>query len=153
MKIRAFQNEDKDSVIQLWRRCGLVVEHNDPEKDIQRKLKVDPEWFLVGEEEGKIIGSCMIGYEGHRGWINYLAVDPAYRKKGYGREMMDRAESLLKEVGCAKINLQLRKNNRSVMEFYESLGFKVDEVISMGKRLEADGPGKIEQADGVDRDR
>ena len=80
--IRQYDAADRDDVIELWKMCGLVVPQNDPERDIERNLKVDPEWFLVGELGGKIIATCMVGYEGHRGWINYLAVAPRYRRRG-----------------------------------------------------------------------
>ena len=76
MTIRAYRSADQEQVIQLWVDCGLVVAHNNPARDIQRKLAVDPEGFLVGELDGRVVASCMVGYEGHRGWINYLAVAP-----------------------------------------------------------------------------
>jgi ribosomal protein S18 acetylase RimI-like enzyme len=127
-------------VIQLWIDCGLVVPHNNPLRDIERKLRVNPEWFLVGEREGEVIASCMVGYEGHRGWINYLAVSPPFQGQGFGKAIMACAEALLMGAGCPKINLQVRAANTEVIEFYRSLGFKVDDVISMGKRLEPDAP-------------
>ena len=81
---------------------------NDPRTDIERKLRVDPELFLVAVEEDLVVGSVMAGYEGHRGWINYLAVDPSRRRQGLGTRLMDEAEGLLAERGCPKINLQIR---------------------------------------------
>jgi len=122
----------------------LVVPHNNPFRDIERKLRVNPEWFLVGELEGKVIASCMIGYDGHRGWINYLAVSPLLQKKGYGREIMKRAEKILIDAGCPKVNLQIRTTNQKAIEFYKSIGFKIDDVMSMGKRLEPDEMYRIE---------
>ncbi|MDB4384573.1 hypothetical protein N9Z12_00840 [Opitutaceae bacterium] len=77
MKIRSYQDSDEKGVVELWDACGLIVPQNDPTRDIQRKLKVNPEWFLVGVEDEDIIASCMVGYDGHRGWINYLAVSPS----------------------------------------------------------------------------
>ena len=138
MTIRAFQAEDTAAVISLWADCGLLAPQNDPRKDIARKLRVYPEGFLVGEYEGRIVAACMAGYEGHRGWINYLAVSPAYRRRGLGREMMTAAEALLSAAGCPKINLQVRTANRDVLAFYKALGFGVDDVVSLGKRLEKD---------------
>ncbi len=138
MNIRSYQPEDRDAVIRLWRECGLVAPQNDSAKDIARKLKVNPEWFLVGELEGEIIASCIAGYEGHRGWINYLAVSPAYQRRGLARQMMDETERLLRAAGCPKINLQIRSSNTEVIAFYKSIGFEIDDVVSMGKRLEAD---------------
>jgi len=140
MKIRPYKSGDEKDVIQLWTDCGLVVPQNNPLRDIKRKLKINPEWFLVGELDGKIIASCMAGYEGHRGWINYLAVSPLLQRKGYAKDIMRRAEELLSDAGCPKINLQIRATNQKVIEFYKSIGFKIDDVISMGKRLETDKP-------------
>lgn len=136
--IRAYQSSDEDAVIALWHACGLIVPQNNPRRDIERKLRVNPEWFLVGELNGAIVGSCMAGYEGHRGWINYLAVHPDHRRKGVARELMTQAESLLRDAGCPKINLQVRSTNAAVVAFYESLGFTEDAVVSLGKRLESD---------------
>lgn len=127
-------------MIALWDACGLIVKHNDPQRDIARKLQVNPEWFLVGELDGEIIASCMAGYEGHRGWINYLAVAPSKQRQGHAKAMMDAAEQLLREAGCPKINLQIRPTNRKVIAFYESIGFAVETAISLGKRLEHDAP-------------
>ncbi len=136
--IRPFHPADTEAVVALWRRCGLVHPNNDPYKDIARKMRVRPEWFLVGEDEEEIVAAVMIGYEGHRGWINYLAVDPARRRHGLGRSLLAEAERLLRAEGCAKINLQVRASNTAVLEFYRAAGFLPDDVISMGKRLERD---------------
>jgi len=138
MDIAEFRDNDRAGIIALWTRCELVVPQNDPNKDIDRKMKVNPELFLVGKLEGKIVASVMGGYEGHRGWINYLAVDPDYRRKGYGRMIMLELESRFNVKGCPKINLQVRENNSLVLRFYESIGFSNDHVISLGKRLEVD---------------
>jgi ribosomal protein S18 acetylase RimI-like enzyme len=140
MRIRPYEAGDVAVVIALWRDCGLVVPHNDPVADIRRKLDVAPELFLVGLVDSRLVASVMAGYEGHRGWINYLAVAPSLQGKGYGRQIMEQAEQLLRERGCPKINLQIRATNRRVIEFYERLGFSVDNVVSMGKRLLVDGP-------------
>jgi ribosomal protein S18 acetylase RimI-like enzyme len=138
MDIRPFQIEDKAQVVSLWRACGLVVPHNNPEKDIERKLAVNPELFLVGECQGVIVASVMGGYEGHRGWINYLAVSPEHGRKGFGRSMMAAVEQRIRELGCPKINLQVRSSNEGEIRFYQSLGYGVDEVVGLGKRLEED---------------
>lgn len=138
MQIRPFNVADESSVVELWTKCELVRPVNDPTKDIRRKLSVGPELFLVGMLDGKIIATVMAGYEGHRGWINYLAVDPEHRLRGYGRKIMAEAEKLLRAAGCPKINLQVRTSNRAVLAFYERIGFRVDDVVSFGKRLEHD---------------
>ena len=111
---------------------------NNPGRDIQRKLKIQPEMFLVGQADGKIIATVMAGYDGHRGWINYLAVHPQHQHTGIGRLMMDEAESRLRAAGCPKINLQVRSTNGKVIEFYKKIGYKTDNVVSLGKRLEND---------------
>ncbi|MGJ8644487.1 MAG: GNAT family acetyltransferase [Luteolibacter sp.] len=140
MKIRPFKNQDEGAVIQLWIDCGLVAPQNNPVQDIQRKAKVNPEWFLVGLNDDTIVASCMAGYEGHRGWINYLAVSPGEQGRGFAKQIMQEAERLLREAGCPKINLQIRATNTKVIAFYGSIGFTQDPVVSMGKRLEVDEP-------------
>lgn len=127
-------------MIQLWQDCGLVAPQNNPVRDIKRKVDTGPESFFVGEKNGKIIASCMADYGGHRGWIYYLAVAPFEQRQGFAREIMTHAERFLREAGCPKINLQVRSSNTAVLEFYESLGFAVDDVVSLGKRLEVDEP-------------
>ena len=147
MEIRPFQMSDKDSVIQLWIQCNLVAPQNNPMRDIERKMKVNPDWFLVGEMDWQVVGTCMAGYEGHRGWINYLAVRPDLQKHGLGRQLMEHAEKILLAAGCSKINLQIRSTNLDVIRFYESIGYKQDPVVSMGKRLETDIPYNKEKVD------
>jgi ribosomal protein S18 acetylase RimI-like enzyme len=138
MQIRPFQIEDEAAVLALWRECDLVRPWNDPHKDIQRKLAVRPDLFLVGLVAGRLVGCVMAGYEGHRGWLNYLAVAPEYRRQGLARALVDEAERLLRAAGCPKINLQVRTTNAGVIEFYRRLGYVLDDVASLGKRLERD---------------
>ena len=142
--IRSFNETDTDRLVQLWKDCGLVVPQNDPCKDISRKLSVNPDWLLVGELNGRLVASCMVGYEGHRGWINYLAVHPDYQRKGYARKLMERAELILRKAGCPKVNLQVRSSNTKVIRFYESIGFAEDKVLSFGKRLQKDENQQVE---------
>lgn len=96
------------------------------------------ELFLVGVDGNRVVGSVMAGYEGHRGWINYLAVDPDRRRLGFARALMGAAEERLRALGCAKLNLQIRNDNSAAIAFYRRLGFAEDASISMGKRLERD---------------
>ena len=133
--IRPYQDKDEKSVIRLWHNCNLVVPQNDPKLDIERKSKVNPDLFLVGLIEGKIIATAMGGYEGHRGWINYLAVSKEIRQKGVGRRIVEKVQAKLSKLGCPKINVQIRLSNQDAIEFYRKIGFTVDDVISMGKRL------------------
>ena len=138
MKIRVFHPNDEEAVISLWRNCDLIRAWNDPHKDIQRKLQVRPDLFLVGLVDDCIVACVMAGYEGHRGWLNYLAVAPEHQRRGHARAIVDEAERLLRAAGCPKINLQVRTSNHDVIEFYRRLGYSVDDVVSMGKRLERD---------------
>jgi ribosomal protein S18 acetylase RimI-like enzyme len=138
LEIRSYQSADREDVVGLWQDCGLVRPNNDSIKDIARKLKVRADLFLVGLHEGKIVASAMVGFEGHRGWINYFAVSPLHQKKGYGRRMMEEAEKRLRAEGCPKINIQVRSSNTEALKFYSAIGFTKDEVFSLGKRLEHD---------------
>ncbi|MGD8271477.1 MAG: GNAT family acetyltransferase [Desulfobacterales bacterium] len=134
-KIRSYQDADRSAVIDLWHRCNLVVPQNDPHKDIEMKCQVQPDLFFVGTIEKQVVATLMAGYDGHRGWIYYLAVDPEYQRQGIGRRMMERAEAALKKRGCPKINLQVRTSNSAVISFYTSLGYSNDDVIGLGKKL------------------
>ena len=134
--LRPFRTEDAEAVVALWRQAGLVVPWNDPYRDIERKLTVQPELFLVVEgDAGELIGTAMAGYDGHRGWVNYLAVDEAHRGSGVGAELMAEAERLLEGRGCPKLNLQVRSSNTDVIKWYRSLGYEPDNAVSLGKRL------------------
>jgi ribosomal protein S18 acetylase RimI-like enzyme len=135
MQIRPFMPADTDAVISLWADAGLIRPWNDPRKDIERKLSVQPELFLVAEDAGRVVGVAMVGYDGHRGWVNYLAVAQESRGLAYGRALMEEAERLLIELGCPKINLQIRADNTQVRAFYEHLGYAQDAAVSYGKRL------------------
>jgi len=138
MEIRPFRSGDEDAVVALWTRCGLVRSWNDPYKDIARKMEVRPDLFLVGLVDGRIMASVIAGYEGHRGWLNYLAVEPEQQRKGLARLIVAKAENLLRAAGCPKINLQVRSTNAGVIAFYERIGYGRDDVVSMGKRLAHD---------------
>jgi ribosomal protein S18 acetylase RimI-like enzyme len=140
VEIRKYIETDEQQVIDLWIKCHLVVSSNNPKRDIQRKLKVDRDLFLAGILDEKVIATVMGGYEGHRGWINYLAVEPGFQGKGYGRLMMEAIEQRIRLKGCPKINLQVRATNKAVIQFYRSLGYTDDHVIGLGKRLEEDSP-------------
>jgi len=138
--IRPFAVREEEALVALWRRCGLIRPQNDPHRDIARKLAEQPELLLVAELHGVLVGSVMAGYEGHRGWVNYLGVDPNQRRTGLGRALMAAAEAALLERGCPKINLQVRVGNNEAIAFYRSLGYTVDAVVSLGRRLQHDDP-------------
>ena len=142
LNIKLFKAADRDAVIELWRRCDLLRPWNDPHKDIERKLADSPDLFFVAhlsevedDKEASLVATAMAGYEGHRGWVNYLAVDPDYQGRGVGRSLMRQIEAELLSRGCPKINLQIRETNSDVIAFYHSLDYKVDAAVSMGKRL------------------
>ncbi len=126
MFIREFRASDAGAVVALWVACDLTRPWNDPYADIERKSADSPELFLIGEENGVVVGSIMAGYDGHRGWINYLAVQPALWGRGLGRELMDAAEERLVALGCAKINLQVRDGNEAARAFYEAIGYRLE---------------------------
>ncbi|MDE2977680.1 MAG: GNAT family acetyltransferase [Acidobacteriota bacterium] len=134
-EIRPYREANEDAVVALWHECDLVRPWNDPIKDIGRKLRIQRDLFLVGLLDGRLVATVMAGYEGHRGWINYLAVAPNSRKRGFGRLLMDEAEARLREMGCPKINLHVRRSNAEAAGFYRSIGYAEDDVLSMGKRL------------------
>ena len=136
--IRQFKEGDKEALVSLWNMCKLTVPWNNPYKDIARKLKAQAELFLVGYLEDKLIASVMAGYDGHRGWINYFAVHPDFQARGYGKQLMDNVENGLRELGCPKINLQIREGNDKVFSYYQKLGFVEEKRFNMGNRIEND---------------
>ena len=138
MLIRQYQPQYEDAVIELWHKCDLIRPWNNPKLDIERKLKVDAELFLVGLIDGEVVATVMGGYEGHRGWVNYLAVDPRYQRQGLGRKIMEAVEDRLLEKYCPKINIQIRGDNTEAVKFYERIGYKTEDIVSMGKRLVED---------------
>ena len=129
--IRPFKEGDEEALVSLWNMCKLTVPWNNPHKDIARKLKVQAELFLVGYLEDKLIASVMAGYDGHRGWINYFAVHPDFQAMSYGKQLMDNVENGLRELGCPKINLQIREENDKIFSYYQKLGFVEEKRISM----------------------
>ena len=139
MQIRPFDEADTETVVALWERCGLTRPWNDPRRDIERKLTVQRELFLVGvDHEEALVATAMAGYDGHRGWVYYVAVEPDRRGEGFGRQLMAEVERSLEAMGCPKANVQVRTGNERVRAFYERLGYTVDEAFGMGKRLIAD---------------
>ena len=142
MLIRSYQTSDAAAVVALWQACGLTRPWNDPYKDIARKLQVQPELFLVGELDDQLVATAMAGYDGHRGWVNYLAVAPSHQRRGYAARLMQHIEQQLLAMGCPKLNMQVRTSNSAVLAFYRRLGYAQDEVVSLGKRLIPDGPAQ-----------
>jgi ribosomal protein S18 acetylase RimI-like enzyme len=135
MRIREFVESDTEQVVTLWHAAGLVRPWNDPSRDTERKLAVQRDLFLFGVVDGVVVATAMAGYDGHRGWINYLAVDPGHRGRGDGRLMMAEVETRLTAAGCPKLNLQVRTDNTDALGFYAALGYSADAAVSLGKRL------------------
>ncbi|CAI0692549.1 GNAT family acetyltransferase [Serratia proteamaculans] len=135
MEIRVFRQDDFEEIITLWERCDLLRPWNDPEMDIERKLNHDPDLFLVAEVGGEVVGSVMGGYDGHRGSAYYLGVHPDYRGRGIANALISRLEKKLIARGCPKIQLMVREDNDTVIEMYEKLGYEIQNVTSLGKRL------------------
>jgi ribosomal protein S18 acetylase RimI-like enzyme len=138
MIIRPFRPDDTEAVVRLWEECGLTRPWNNPHRDIERKLTTQPELFLVGSVGADVIASAMIGFDGHRGWVYYLAVDPAARGRGHARALMAEAERLLIELGCPKIMLMVRSSNTAVVDLYEHLEYAREDTLLMSKRLISD---------------
>ena len=137
-RIRPFRREDTEPVVDLWQRCGLTRPWNDPRRDIERKLTVQPELFLVVERDAAVVATAMAGYDGHRGWVYYVAVDPALQGGGVGRTLMAEVEARLLALGCPKVSVQVRGGNEPVAAFYQRLGYAEDGATGYGKRLIAD---------------
>ena len=138
VKIRDFSVSDTELVVALWNRCGLTRPWNDPYKDISRKMSDNNGAFWVADHAEVVVASVMIGYDGHRGSINYLAVVPEYQRSGLGAELMRRAEHFLIERGCPKVSFCVRRNNEAVLAFYQELGYEIDDIHFLGKRLISD---------------
>ena len=135
IEIRRYQSEDRDDVINLW-RCAFPGDppHNEPNAVIDAKLAVD-QLLFVAIDDCKVVGTAMAGYDGHRGWLYSVAVDPDRRRQGLGKRLVTHTVDTLKAAGCVKVNLQIRASNAPVIAFYDALGFAVEERISMGKLL------------------
>lgn len=130
-EIAAFNEEQREQVINLWEKCGLLFPGNEPGYDIDLKMKFQPGLFFTLVIGGSVAGSVMAGFDGHRGWLNYLCVHPDFRKMGYGRNLILHAVQQLKALGCPKVNIQIRSSNTGVIGFYKKAGFYDHDVICM----------------------
>lgn len=136
LQIRPYADSDHAGVVALWKEVFADdPPWNAPHVVIRRKLGVQPELFLVGAAAGKIIATVLAGFDGVRGWIHHLAVAPSLRRRGIAQRMMREAEARLARMGCSKINLQVRPKNADAVAFYRSIGYEVEERVSMGKLL------------------
>ena len=136
--IRPFDVADTEDVVSLWQATGLTRPWNNPYQDISRKLSVQPELFLVAVDGRSVVGSVMAGYDGHRGWLYYLASAPERRGEGIGRRLVGEAEDRLLAMGCPKVQLMVRPENGVARGFYDSLDYEPFEIWATGKRLIAD---------------
>ena len=140
MSIRAFRNADRPQLLALWARVFPDdPPWNAPEVLIENKLKVQPELLFVGELAGTIVGAVMAGFDGVRGWMYHLAVAPEVRRRGFATQLVRAAEQGLRALGCQKVNLQIRATNQEVGAFYRSVGYQIEERVSMGRRLDGAG--------------
>ena len=136
-KIRKFQESDKATLTALWQAVFPDdPPHNEPSLVLEAKLAVDDLIFIAEEEDGEMIGACMAGYDGHRGWLYAVAVSPDQRRNGTGKALVLFAIKALKNLGCKKVNLQIRPTNTEVANFYKSLGFSTEDRLSMGTFIE-----------------
>jgi ribosomal protein S18 acetylase RimI-like enzyme len=140
LTIAPIADADVAAVIALWQRCGLSRPWNDPAADIARARKGPNAAMLIGRDGGRIAASVLVGHDGHRGWVYYVAVDPDDRYKGYGRVIMDAAEEWLRGRGIEKLQLMVRPDNSQVQAFYQSLGYVEQERIIYAKWLDGREP-------------
>ncbi len=134
-QIRALTDGDVDQVVDLWHTAGLTRPWNDPRLDIQRARSVWPELLLVAASGDRVVGTAMGGYDGHRGWLYYLATAPTHRGEGIGQRLVAEVESRLVALGCPKVMLMVRADNEPVLEFYDGLGYQRETALLSGKRL------------------
>ena len=125
-----------DDAVGLWRTAGLTRPWNDPAADLTRALASPSSTVLAAlDEVGRLLGTAMVGHDGHRGWVYYLAVDPDLRRNGLGRQLMYASERWLRERDVPKLNLMVRTTNHAVLAFYKALGYEDGEVVVLGKFL------------------
>jgi ribosomal protein S18 acetylase RimI-like enzyme len=135
MQISTAKASDMDDVIALWEACGLTRPWNDPAADFQLAVANETSAILLAHSEGELVASVLTGFDGHRGWVYYLAVDPGSRKLGLGRKMMEAAEHWLRERSAPKIQLMVRDDNEQAIGFYKALGYDVQPVVTIGRKL------------------
>lgn len=137
LTIRTATPDDEIAVTALWRACGLVVSYNDPAADFRFALGGPASDILVGvEADSRVIGAVMVGHDGHRGWLYYVAADPTVRGKGVGRQMVSAAEDWLRRRGVVKVQLLVRETNTQVIGFYDHLGYEETPRVIVAKWLD-----------------
>ena len=140
LAISAIADADIETVVALWQRCGLTRPWNDPHADIALARRRDNSTVLVGRDAGAIVATVMVGHDGHRGWVYYVAVDTDRRARGLGRSIMGAAEDWLRQAGIPKLQLLVRRENAQANAFYQSLGFALSTSVMFEKWLDGRAP-------------
>ena len=140
LAIADISDADVATVIALWQACGLTRPWNDPVADIALARRGPNSTILIGRDDGAIVATAMVGHDGHRGWVYYVATDPQRRAKGYGRAIMNAAEDWLRAAGIAKLQLLVRPENSGVTAFYQSIGFGEQKILFFSKWLDGCEP-------------
>ncbi|WP_342733228.1 GNAT family acetyltransferase [Bradyrhizobium sp. B117] len=136
LAIDAIGDADVENVVALWQRCGLTRPWNDPHADLALARRRGNSTVLIGRDNGAIVATVMVGHDGHRGWVYYVAVDPGCQKRGYGRAIMAAAENWLRQAGISKLQLLVRRENAQATAFYGSLGFELSTSVMFQKWLD-----------------
>jgi ribosomal protein S18 acetylase RimI-like enzyme len=136
LSIAPIEDGDVDAVVSLWQRCGLTRPWNEPAADIALARKDSNATILIGRDGETIVATALVGHDGHRGWVYYVAVDPARQKKGFGRVIMAAAEDWLRRTGIEKVQLLVRPENTAVRAFYESIGYGEQPRVMFAKWLD-----------------
>jgi ribosomal protein S18 acetylase RimI-like enzyme len=138
LRVEPAQSTDRAAVVELWTACGLVVPHNPPDADFGMALNKPNSEILVGKLAGGIVGSVMVGHDGHRGWVYYVAVDPAHQRQGFGERLISESERWLRGKGIRKMQLMVRDSNLGVLDFYRRIGYEAAPVVVMQRWLDDD---------------
>ena len=136
MDITDITDDDVEAVVALWERCGLTRPWNDPRADIALARRTATSTVLIGRRSDAVVAAAMLGFDGHRGWIYYLAVEPALQRAGLGRAMMAAAEAWAQARGAPKLQLMVRGANAAAVGFYAALGYRREDVVVIGKRFD-----------------
>jgi len=140
LAIADIADADVAAVIALWQACGLTRPWNDPAADIALARRGPNSTILIGRADNHIVATAMVGHDGHRGWVYYVATDPQRRTKGYGRAIMNAAEDWLRAAGIAKLQLMVRRENAQAGAFYQSIGYAEAQTIVFAKWLDGREP-------------
>ncbi len=132
MKIEEFSMDSYDDIIALWKKTGISVGSTDTKEEIEKMVRRNPDLFLIGKSDEKVISVVMGGFDGRRGYVHHLAVDPDCQKRGYGKTMIDELMSKFRKMGVHKVHLFIEKYNKGVVRFYHTLGWDIrDDLIMM----------------------